>query len=140
MGDRRRPRRRRRHGRVAGSTAIGPGDWQTRIASEIGVKSARKWLELFTTSICSRSGMMPRLENISRSAICASAEVSAIYFGLGTAYFVDVSGQYAGTLTPAPEGWVAKVRPELATRISRLIAQYQRQEPATLVNLPVSLP
>lgn len=69
-----------------------------------------------------------------------AAEVQAIYLGLSTAYFVDASGTYAGILVPGPEGWTAEAHPELAPRISRAIAQYQRQEPSTFINLPVSLP
>jgi hypothetical protein len=51
----RRPGRRRRQGRAAGSTGIGPGAAQTRIVSAIGSKSARKCTELLLTRIaCSR--------------------------------------------------------------------------------------
>ena len=41
-GDRRSPSRRRRKGRLAGSSGIGPGAVATRIAAAIGSKSARK--------------------------------------------------------------------------------------------------
>ena len=49
------------------------------MASAIGWKSARKWLELLTTRIFSSSGGTPSERNISRSAICALVETSAIF-------------------------------------------------------------
>ena len=57
-------------GKSAGSAAIGPAAFATKIWEAIGVKSARKWLELFTTSTFMVSGCTPSILKSSRSSSC----------------------------------------------------------------------
>lgn len=57
-------------GRSAGSAAIGPAALATRMRLAMGVKSARKWLELLTTMIFMASACTPSMRSSSRSISC----------------------------------------------------------------------
>ncbi|WOO42710.1 DUF3450 family protein [Rubellicoccus peritrichatus] len=65
-----------------------------------------------------------------------SAEVQVLYFGLGTAFFADASGNYAGVLMPEESGWVPSVRADLADSINAAINQHQRLDQAAFLQLP----
>jgi hypothetical protein len=66
-----------------------------------------------------------------------TAEVKALYIGLGQAYYVTPSGDAAGIGRPTPDGWDWKPADELAAEIRRAIAILQNEEVPAYVPLPV---
>jgi len=68
------------------------------------------------------------------------ARVSTIYLGLGQGYYVDATRQYAGVLTPGPEGWVATDRNDLASLIGDVVDLYnKKKQPPQFVQIPVEI-
>ena len=71
-----------------------------------------------------------------------SAEVTAVYVGLGQAYYVtgDEAAPQAGVGVPTDEGWAWRpLEPELAPAVQDLIAILQNEQPAAFVQLPVTI-
>jgi len=68
-----------------------------------------------------------------------TAEVKALYLGLGQAYFVTANGDSAGIGQPSPTGWQWEPANALAPEISHAIAILQNQKVATFVPLPVEV-
>jgi hypothetical protein len=71
-----------------------------------------------------------------------SAEVTALYVGLGAAYYVTASGSAAGLGRPgAPggTGWSWQPANEHAAAIAEAIAIFNNEHPAAFVRLPVSV-
>lgn len=66
-------------------------------------------------------------------------QITALYFGLAGAYFLDKSGQRAGVLAPGSEGWSVTEKPELAAPIAQAIEIHQGIQPAAFINLPLSV-
>jgi hypothetical protein len=69
----------------------------------------------------------------------STAEVKALYIGLGQAYYVTPSGDAAGVGHPTPDGWEWSPADELAADISRVIAIFQNEEVPAFVPLPVTI-
>jgi hypothetical protein len=69
----------------------------------------------------------------------STAEVKAMYIGLGQAYYVTPSGDAAGIGHPTPDGWEWRPADELAPEISRAIAIFQNEEVPAFVPLPVTI-
>jgi hypothetical protein len=67
----------------------------------------------------------------------ATAEVAALYVGLGQAYYVTNDGTSAGVGRPSPDGFVWEPASESAAAIARAIAIYASEEPAAYVRLPL---
>jgi hypothetical protein len=65
--------------------------------------------------------------------------VETVYVGLGAAYFVNDAGDFAGTGSPAPNGWEWSVRPELASSVKEVVRIYRNEQPARFVSLPVTI-
>jgi hypothetical protein len=59
-----------------------------------------------------------------------------LYVGLGTAYFVNDGGDFAGTGTPGPNGWVWTPKPEIASSVKEVVRIYRTEKPARFVPLP----
>jgi hypothetical protein len=68
-----------------------------------------------------------------------TAEVKALYLGLGQAYYVTASGDGAGFGRPTPDGWEWTPANELAPKIARVIAILQNQDVPAYVPLPVEI-
>lgn len=68
-----------------------------------------------------------------------SAEVKALYLGLGAAYYVSAKGDLAGVGRPTPDGWKWEASNELGPRISDAIAILQNEKVATYVPVPVEI-
>jgi len=68
-----------------------------------------------------------------------SAEVTAVYVGLGQAYYASSNGRYAGTGTASPEGWVWTSANQEASRIAKVIAILKNEEVASFVQLPLEV-
>ncbi|QDU66088.1 DUF3450 family protein [Engelhardtia mirabilis] len=68
-----------------------------------------------------------------------SAEVSAMYLGLGQAYFVTGDGKSAGVGRPTAQGWVWTPRDDAAPEIAAAIEVYKQERPASFVRLPIQV-
>ncbi|MEO0715457.1 MAG: DUF3450 family protein [Planctomycetota bacterium] len=71
-------------------------------------------------------------------ALGKPAEVTTIYLGVGQAFYVHKSGQYAGVGRPTPDGFTWTSDDSLAPTIARLVAIYDGKEPAVFVPVPVN--
>ena len=65
--------------------------------------------------------------------------VETVYVGLGAAYFVNDTGDFAGTGSAGKTGWEWSTRPELAASIREVIRIYRNERPAKFVSLPASV-
>lgn len=66
-------------------------------------------------------------------------EVKTLYMGLGQAFYVDATGQYAGVGRPASGEWEWTSEPGLAEEVATAIAVYENTRPAEFVPLPVEI-
>jgi len=62
--------------------------------------------------------------------------VDTIYVGLGAAYFVSDSGQFAGTGRPGAKGWEWTPVPAIGPAVREAIRVYRNENPARFVALP----
>jgi hypothetical protein len=68
------------------------------------------------------------------------AQVTTFYLGLAQGFYVDATRQFAGVLTPGPEGWVATDRNDLAPLIGDVLDLYTKQkQPPQFVKIPVEI-
>jgi hypothetical protein len=67
------------------------------------------------------------------------AEVTALYLGIGQAYYIGVNGTVAGVGFPSEEGWIWKPANDAAARIAQAIAIVKNEHVATYVQLPVEI-
>lgn len=65
--------------------------------------------------------------------------VEVVYIGLGAAYFVNQSNDFAGTGTSSDKGWDWKPAPDLAPAIREIIRIYRNDQPARFVSLPAQI-
>lgn len=68
-----------------------------------------------------------------------SVSVDTLYLGLGSAWFVDASGEFAGTGVPSASGWVWKENSAIAPSVRDAVAIYRSQKPAAFVALPATI-
>lgn len=76
---------------------------------------------------------------IQKNPAGAEVQVETLYLGLGQAYFVDKSGEYAGVGVPTAQGWQWTTRKELAGPIQNALAIYRNAAPAVFVSLPARI-
>ncbi|MCA9439237.1 MAG: DUF3450 family protein [Candidatus Omnitrophica bacterium] len=69
----------------------------------------------------------------------ASAEVTALYLGIGQGYYTGANGKIAGVGTSTEEGWVWKSANEEAESIAKAIAILKNEEVASFVRLPLEI-
>lgn len=74
-----------------------------------------------------------------RNAQGEDVSVETVYVGLGAAYFVNESGNFAGHGRPGDQGWEWTVDPSLAGEIREIIRIYRNERTARFVPLPVVL-
>lgn len=68
------------------------------------------------------------------------AQVTTVYLGLAQGFYVDATRQFAGVLTPGPDGWVATDRNDLAPLIGDVLDLYNKQkQPPQFVKIPVEI-
>jgi chromosome segregation ATPase len=67
----------------------------------------------------------------------SQAEVTALYVGLGQAYYVTARADAAGIGTASPEGWTWRPANEIAPAVARAVAVLQNEQEAAFVPLPV---
>ncbi len=65
--------------------------------------------------------------------------VKTLYLGLGAAFFVDKSGQFAGVGVPTLDGWTWTPQNDLAQKISKTIYVYENAAEAVFVGMPVAI-
>jgi len=63
--------------------------------------------------------------------------VETVYVGLGAAYFVNESGDFAGMGSPGPDGWEWNIKPELAPTVREVLMVYRSERTAQFITLPV---
>lgn len=69
----------------------------------------------------------------------SSAEVTALYLGIGYAFYVGANNTVAGTGTSSGNGWVWTPMNEYAVQIEQAIAILENEQVAGFVPLPVTL-
>ncbi|TAL03948.1 MAG: DUF3450 family protein [Verrucomicrobia bacterium] len=65
--------------------------------------------------------------------------VQTIYVGLGAAYFVNETADFAGSGTPGADGWQWTNKPELAPKVKSAVKMYRNEETARFLTLPVAV-
>jgi hypothetical protein len=66
-------------------------------------------------------------------------EVRTLYWGLGMAYYVDASGEYAGIGIPTTEGWEWPQVDGAGAQIKRLLDVYEGSEEIQFVEVPAQI-
>jgi len=65
--------------------------------------------------------------------------VQTVYVGLGAGYFVNDSGDFAGTGAPGANGWEWTLKPEVAPTVKEVLKIYRNERTAQFVTLPVAI-
>lgn len=68
-----------------------------------------------------------------------SAEVTAVYLGLGQASYSGANGRIAGVGVPSDQGWVWKPADHAAGAIAQVVAILNNEHVAAFVQVPVTL-
>ena len=68
-----------------------------------------------------------------------SAQVTALYIGIGQAYYVNGKRDVAGIGTASPEGWVWTPANKAAAGIAKAIAILKNETEAAFVQLPIEI-
>jgi len=68
-----------------------------------------------------------------------SAEVTALYVGIGQGYYVTAKGDAAGIGTATAAGWTWTPADDAAERIAKTIAILKNEQPADFVRLPIRI-
>ncbi len=66
-----------------------------------------------------------------------SAEVTALYLGVGQGYYVGAGGRVAGVGRPTSEGWTWTPANDIAPRVSDAIAVLKNEKVASFVQMPL---
>lgn len=74
-----------------------------------------------------------------RNAAGEEVAVESVYIGLGAAYFVNQTGDFAGTGHPGAQGWEWAVNTDLASSVREVVRIYRGERTATFVPLPVTI-
>jgi hypothetical protein len=78
----------------------------------------------------------PELREISPGVM---AEVTALYFGLGQAYYATAKGDAAGVGRPGQSGWIWEPINNYGKSVARMVAVLRNDEPAAFIQAPVSI-
>lgn len=65
--------------------------------------------------------------------------VQTVYVGLGAAYFVNETGDFAGVGVPGDRGWQWTNKPEIAPTVLAAIKMYRNEQTARFLTLPVTI-
>lgn len=65
--------------------------------------------------------------------------VQTLYVGLGAAYFVNDTADFAGVGAPGANGWEWSNKPELAPKVQEAVKIYRNERTARFLTLPVSV-
>ena len=67
------------------------------------------------------------------------AEVTALYVGLGQAYYTGANGTVAGIGRPGPDGWLWEPANDAAEKVAEAVAILKNEKVAGFVPLPVTI-
>jgi hypothetical protein len=65
--------------------------------------------------------------------------VETLYVGLGAAYFVNQTADFAGVGAPGPTGWQWTPQPEVAATVQEAVQMYRNERTARFLQLPVTI-
>ena len=65
--------------------------------------------------------------------------VQSIYVGLGAAYFVNETADFAGVGAPGASGWLWTNKPEIALTVQEAVKIYRNEKTAHFLTLPVAV-
>lgn len=68
-----------------------------------------------------------------------TVQTEIVYFGLGSAYYVDQANEHAGAGVLGPDGWEWQDNNELASAVRSFLEIYRGSRQATYVEVPVSV-
>lgn len=68
-----------------------------------------------------------------------SAEVTAVYLGIGKAFYAGANGQIAGVGTAEEDAWVWESNDDAAEQISQVIAILKNEQVAAFVRVPMEI-
>lgn len=68
-----------------------------------------------------------------------SAEVTALYIGIGQGFYTSANGHVAGTGTATADGWVWTPDNSIAPQVAAAIAIFKNEQVAAFVQLPVEI-
>lgn len=68
-----------------------------------------------------------------------SAEVTALYLGIGPAFYVGANGTIAGAGTSSDTGWLWTPADRYAAQVAGAVAILNNEQPASFVKLPVEI-
>jgi FtsZ-binding cell division protein ZapB len=69
----------------------------------------------------------------------SSAEVTAVYVGIGQGYYVSADGKHAGTGSAPGESWVWTPENRIADQVAQVVAILKNEQVASFVKLPVDI-
>lgn len=69
----------------------------------------------------------------------SSAEVTAVYAGIGQSWYASADGKTAGTGTSSPDGWVWTADNRIAPQVSAVISILKNEQVASFVELPLEV-
>lgn len=69
----------------------------------------------------------------------ASAEVTAVYVGIGQGYYVSADGRHAGSGTASADRWVWSAEDRIAPQVAQVISILKNEQVASFVQLPVAI-
>jgi hypothetical protein len=100
-----------------------------RFGTVVGILSA---VNKFNQQITVTSEVRPLADG-------TSAEVTAVYVGIGQGYYVGANGKVAGIGTATEAGWTWRPANDAADQIARTIAILRNEQPAAFVRMPVEI-
>jgi hypothetical protein len=65
--------------------------------------------------------------------------VQTLYVGLGAAYFVNDTSDFAGVGAPGATGWEWSIRPDIAPKVHAAVKMYRNEQTAGFLTLPVTV-
>ncbi|MCU0770628.1 MAG: DUF3450 domain-containing protein [Verrucomicrobia bacterium] len=65
--------------------------------------------------------------------------VETLYVGLGAAYFVNQTADFAGVGTPGPNGWQWTSKSDIASVVQEAVQMYRNERTARFLKLPVTI-
>ncbi|MBK8098717.1 MAG: DUF3450 family protein [Planctomycetes bacterium] len=69
----------------------------------------------------------------------ATAEVTALYVGLGQAFYVNATGNAAGSGSPGADRWEWSPANDAAAEVLRAVKILKNEQPASFVHLPIRI-
>lgn len=107
--------------------------------TDISISSRLQNIVGILTAVDKFNSVVTKDTGIQEIADGNTAEVTKLYFGLASAYFVDGSGNYAGHGRPSSEGWEWTVDNSISESVQGLVGVYEGTKEASFIAVPVTL-